>query len=344
MKQVIGIYCGKYENVDQWNFKTLNERGVGGSESWAIYLSNEFQQRGYHVIIFCDTPEWCFSDTGVEYMPSDMLSLRCTYQHFDYFITSRRVDCLGPHIHANKVYVMVHDMQLTDNGNLNFIKINKVSCLSDWHKTHLKKIYNNLNDNMIFMSANGVDTSLYEDADSIKKENAMIWSSAPRRGLDLFINRIMPNILKEVPDFKLYVSFYNDEADQYKDNPNVILLDKLNKKDLAFVQKRCKIWVYHVNIEFPFRETFCITAIENALAKNAIFASNIGGVATTLNGYEGLYGDELHLYNIDAMTKDAIHALTDESYRLKLVESAYDKAKKYTWSYVADIWEKEFRN
>ena len=97
MKKVIGIYCGDFTyNGSQWNSATVRANGAGGSEIWAVELASAFYKLGFHVVVFCNCPEWWFDPEGVEYVPYWMFHHRKQYQHFDYFISSRRAEEITP--------------------------------------------------------------------------------------------------------------------------------------------------------------------------------------------------------------------------------------------------------
>ena len=87
MKKVIGIYTYYHGmNEPYWD---ENSDNMGGSETWTIRIAEEFQKKGFHVIVFGNPQVWHFSAGGVEYVPKQLFGLRCQYQHFDYFISSR---------------------------------------------------------------------------------------------------------------------------------------------------------------------------------------------------------------------------------------------------------------
>ena len=105
----------------------------------------------------------------------------------------------------------------------------------------------------------------------------------------------------------------------------------------------------------PNEETFSITAIENGAARNALILSDWGCWYTTLKGYEGFVGNGLfenpmmpmdeQYWDVyaDIIARRAIKCLTNETYRKKLADSAYEVSKKYTWAYAADSFEKEWK-
>ena len=353
MKQVIGIYTYYIGNEPFWDSESKN---LGGSETWTIMMASELQNMGYHVIVFGNPYRWHFSRNGVEYVPRGFFESRCEYQHFDYFISSRIAAELSNNINCERIFIMSHEANINWADTYASLKPNlfrKIICLSEWHKNSLIHQYEGLTDNRMAITFNGVDESLYSDVDMSKKRNMMVWSSCKERGLKYFIDAIFPCVKRMVPDFELVVCAYNNDIpESYKTLPGITVLGKLSKEELAEVQKQAKIWVYlnyGMDEETGFRahETFCISAIENGFAKNAIVCSNATGLATTLGGYSGFIGTDMDL-RLGGETLEkrnqlkneavdaAIKVLTDEEYRIKLAEESYEICKKYTWKHAAE--------
>ena len=361
MKQVIGIYCGcKWFN--NWDEKTVREQGAGGSETWAVELADVFQRWGFHVIIFGQPEQHHFSETGVEYVPWYDFEKRCEYQHFDYFISSRLTYEITPNISCDNIYVMCHDTEIEnryDTPVLKLDRVKKIVLLSEWQKRIYLANYSGLTEDRIFITSNGVDMSLYQNIDYFSKENAMAWSSCKERGLNIFINKIYPKIKESVPDFKLYICDYNDNHENnYTNIEGIEFVGKLSKKELADLQKRVKIWIYPnygMSDYGLFHETFCITAVENALAGNAISCFNAGGIATTLYGYPYLRNGEYWFNNLDfkfnsapldemldTLAKDAVRFLKEDTTRVNAVSDLLSICGKYTWEKCAKDWLKEW--
>ena len=83
MKKVIGIFYDAEFYPDSF------ETGCGGSETWVIQISKEFANRGYHVIIFAQTPWMLYYNDSLEFFPLSNIESRLSYQHLDYFIFVR---------------------------------------------------------------------------------------------------------------------------------------------------------------------------------------------------------------------------------------------------------------
>lgn len=360
MKKVIGIYAYYHGmNEPYWD---ENSNNMGGAETWAIQISNEFQKKGFHVIVFGNPQAWHFSSLGVEYVPRGFFNMRCGYQHFDYFISSRTAAELNSNINCDNIYIMSHEAIINGANTLCDLKPNlfkKIACLSEWHRNSLIEQYHGLTYDSTFITFNGVDESLYEGVNVDEKRNLIVWSSCKERGLRYFVNAIFPCIKRMVPDIELAICAYNNDIDDsYKTLPGITVYGKLSKPELANLQKQAKAWVYlnygdDEETGYRAHETFCISAIENGFAKNAIICSNATGLDTILNGYSGLVGTDLDLSfeKVNRETRNelknriveqAINVFYNDEYRKKLAKESYEICKKYTWENSVNTFLKEW--
>ena len=226
-------------------------------------------------------------------------------------------------------------------------------------KEILQKWYGDkLTSEQMFKTINGVDNSYYEKYKNIPKKNMMVWSSRSERCLNYFIEWVFPLIKKRIPDFSLKVCLYLNDVKK-ENTDGIEYLGKIGKEELAMLQCESKIWIYP-NLGFldttgaPFQETFCITAVENGLAKNAILTANLGGLKTTLSNYSGLIdgelinnscisgGDNLLRY-AELLANKAYDILSDNERQNQMGEESYNICKKYTWENAVNTWLKEWK-
>lgn len=365
--KVIGIYAGSLffppDRMHKWDEHNLETGGIGGCEIWAIEISRRFEKNGFHTMIFCDCEKWHYDKHGVEYVPLDKFDFVCNNAVFNIFITSRRTDILNTNIKSEKTYLMCHDpfvLWCDSYDNLKMNLIDKIAYQSDFQKRLLKEKYDGLTDGNFFKTFQAIDMDLYSNIDMSLKKNKMLWSSHKIRGAKILIEKILPLIRKEIPDFEIDICGYvNDMDDQYFKAEGVNVLGNVSKSELVRIQKECKIWIYPNWGRFDDGrindETFCITAIENGMANNALVLADRTCFSTTLNGYGGFVGTEMFgdrdiidESEIDEfamiLAEQAVKILKDDEYRCKLADDACNISKAYNWDSAAMTFIDEYNN
>jgi len=359
-KKEVVIYTGPA--WEKWGREDV-DMGMAGSETWAAELSAEFSKRGYRTTLFGDPKVEEIDRDGVSYLHHSRFKDYVEYRNIDMCILSRTCEPLKTFkMHTTNLYVMVHDVWLHHEKSYDTMKwaVKKFGVLSDWHQSFFGTHHSIPNDKML-MTFNGVRHDNYGDVDHSIKKNKMVYSSSPDRGLELLLH-LLPEIRKEIPDFEIDVAygFHNWESmaktrgDQVgldrieaikkqMKQPGVNYLGRINKKELATRQKESKIWAYPT----WFSETFCITAVENGLAGNAVVTTPYGGLLTTL-GPSGLFikgpeGLEPHRWSgtpeyQGAFLREVIALLKDEDYRRVEADKVRDHVSQYTWERAADQW------
>lgn len=371
-KKIIGIYYYWYISDDDYFTK-----GGGGTGRWFFELSRELMNMGYYVILFGKMDNGGGPNFGRHYGPYniDIMSLEGfeyirEIQHFDHFISVGSMHVFEKPINCNSLYIMCHNnyTELVDEHDVyydpyKFNKILKYAVLSEDSKNRIKpQVGYNTTDRDFFVTINGVDQSFYADVDDYQKRNKMVWSSRPERGLKTFIKYVYPIIKMAVPDFELDVCSYIDpkylDMNEYLIDDSIHFLGRLSQEELAKIQKESKIWVYpNLGVTDDlvfFHETFCITAVENALSKNAIIClGDKDGIQTVFNGYNAFLDGNLfdengmiytHMYEKVGreMAEMAILALKNEDFRVSLADQTYKLSQKYTWKNAALGWVKEW--
>jgi glycosyltransferase involved in cell wall biosynthesis len=345
MKRV-GIYVGYYYN--NWDEKSV-EDGIGGSETWAIEVAKRLSEF-YEVIVYAQPWMDHYVNKNLklveytEYLEDIKKGIK-----FDYFIFSRVTDVIHPYLKCDNVYVMVHDVCCKCQYSIGLGRVKKYGYLSEWHKNNLLEVYKGLSSEFLLKVSNGFSRELYDEYINIPKENSMVWSSSITRGFFDIYNSIITEVIKEIPDFKVHLCSGTIEdleiiqlLQKAQSLPNVIVHGRLSKKKLAELQCKSKVWIY----PGTFRETFCITAIENAYAGNCIIAPGSYGLATTLLGYKGfeLLGySPFTRHNNDYIIKMVINALNDDESIIPLINSSKSIATQYSWERATNEWIEEFK-
>ena len=374
-KKIVGIYYWWYITDD-----TYFTAGAGGTGRWIFELSRVLMSRGYHVMLFAkydDGDKGNFNrhigPYGIDIMSQEGFNAIREKQRFDYFINIGNLEMYNEYINCDKLYYMCHNNYVTLNRECDFDphiqgKLVKFAVLSgDSKKRIIKDIPYQTTDKDFMLTTNGVDQSVYvsnqyNESGCYNKKNKMVWSSNLDRGLLTFIRYAYPLIKKEIPDFELDICTYRvatkEDIKKYVIDDDIHWLGSLSQLELAKRQKESKVWCYpNIGIteeHYFFHETFCITAVENALSKNAIIClGNKDGIQTVFNGYDGfldgnLFNENDVFYISDfqnvgkAIAEMTIKAIKDDEYRQHLIDQTYNIALKYTWEYAADSWIKEW--
>lgn len=360
-KKKIAIWTGP--GWEKWNRDSV-EAGMAGSETWAAELAAEFSRRGYRVLLFGDPEKAHMDRDGVCYYPHDQMEDVLAYDYVDAFIASRSCEPFKKEIHSGQNWVMVHDVFINADPAYDVMDwaVKGYGYLSDWHKDFLLSHHKGIKPEKMFLTMNGVNQSNYAVNKEINKKNQTVYSSSPDRGLRGLLE-MLPSIRAEVPGFEVLVCYGFDnwtkaaqargnaqeiaEIDSIKalmNQPGVRDLGRVDKKTLARHQMESAVWLYPT----WFSETFCITAVENGLARNAIVTSNYAGLKTTMADGAirlddwGPYGGPLNEAYRQEFIAQSVKLLTDDEYRANWSSRAYEKAKQYTWSACADEWIKRF--
>lgn len=359
------IVCPGTDYIDFWDETSLDTTAVGGTETVLIEISSELSKAGYDVVLVGNPERRHISDSGVEYISHSDAIMEYSKRGFDvgffYFLDNTHdFKC------EKKILIPSCEM-IQDNGygfsnNVVLSAFDKVFCLSDWHRNEMHVKQNIPLDRFEYVPYCVGHSDLYSDASLYKKENAMVWSSRYERNFEFFMDRVYPKITEFFPDFKVYLCGYIDKngslPEKYS-HCNVKVLGRLSKKELAECQKRCKLWIYPnlgVNLDseinFWFHETFCVTAVENVLALNAVICLGDGkdGISTTLEDCELLPGGIFNEYKIfyeadqeavaNCFAAEVFRCLQDEDYRFgKVASYAYAKVReKYKVENVVRYW------
>jgi GT2 family glycosyltransferase/predicted SAM-dependent methyltransferase len=354
-KKKIVIYTGPA--LEKWDKRKVST-GMGGSETWAARMAEQFSLKNYDVTVYADIEgEEIVEQTGERYRPYSSLIEDLKYDCIDYFIASRTTSVFmySPFLHALKKYVMIHDIWMSPDPNYDIHEsaIDGYVVLSDWHKEFVMK-HHRIPEHKILKTFNGIDQQFYEKVTF--KRNKIFYSSSPDRGLYELL-QMFPKIRAQIPDLELVVAygFYNWEKAIELDSkrsgelkyieiikellkqPGIRYVGRISKEALAKEQMECKAWLYPT----AFQETFCCSAVEAGLAQCAILSTKLAGLNTTV-GDSGilLEGDSRSSEYQGKFIEEAVRLLNDDRYRSSWAMKAYQKMKDYRWNLSVEGWER----
>lgn len=333
----------------KWSGSSINNEGIGGSETYIIEMARYIQKSGqYNVIVFCNNKEFeIFED--VVYKHLDTYAEFITKNIIQHCIISRYIEYIPMtyESYVENVYLVLHD--LAPIGSVIPInnKLKKIFCLTEWHVENFLEYFNILKDITVPFYY-GVDTNNFKIDDSIKKiPYKFIYSSFPNRGL-LELLKMWPKIYEFEPKSTLHI--YSNVDHEWSNNVEPEKMKKIkyllndyklqsnnlgihyhswvSKKELAESWKTAEYWLYPCT----FKETFCLTALEAAITKTFAITNNLAALKNTV-GNRGLIIDgDAETEEWKETTFNKIKEIfTNKKYQYNKIEENYNWAKDLTW-------------
>lgn len=261
------------------------EDAGAGAERCIMELAPMFAADGWRVAVFGtpginrgvdeDEIEWWNTD---EFLPAE---------EFSVMISSRSPFPFTTPLKTKKTILWMHDVNINEYLGHIKNKPNKIVALTNWHASHLKKLYN-IDDKKLSVVHNGIRLERFP-LEKWKNEEGnpkFIWSSSADRGIDTLLS-LWPLIRERYSGAELHI-FYGWEMiekildAQAKAGIDNIWLREFREKALAQIEryKEDKGGIYQkgrvgqdqlaeemlTSLIWPyttgFMETFCISAIE----------------------------------------------------------------------------------
>lgn len=327
----------------EWDEKIYRLKGVGGSETAAIEMSNWLKKlTGRRVIIFNMRTVPSISSEGVEYLPNDSLN--------EYFSENEpAIHIMWRHNTAVKTnarsFLWCHD--LITPGVENGLNADFQICLSEFHKDYVR-VMQDLDQSKIILSRNGLDPARFAGLNTAAKNpNKIVFPSSPDRGLNRAI-RIVEKAREKNPDLELHVYYGLEnlfkfgraaEAEELKkmidQRPWIKYHGNVDQSRLAQELAEAVVWLYPAN----FIETFCITAIECLACHVFPIARRIGALQDTLKAADA--ANHALLIDKDAETPEEIESWANSLNAVihhKLWEKIEFNVQDHSWESIAREW------
>lgn len=353
---------GAYE---RWSPVSIQQGGIGGSETCLTYLAVGLAERGWDVRVFADAQPGIY--VGSVWRPAAAFD---PTMEADAIIVSRAPHTFGvPELHAPVRALWCHDATYADALNeRNAEKMTDVITLSEWSRDSFLEQYPFL-DGKLRVIRNGLP---YEGSDGEPKfprgnagfherKPVCVYSSSADRGLDLLL-AWWPEIKAQVPDAELDI-FYGwetfdvaakmrPELFQFKtkilelaaaagnEQGGVNMRGRVGQRDLYAAFQNSRVWSYPTY----FTETSCITAMEARAAGLALVTSALAGLKETV-GEHGLLLDMLDEQGrptdeYQSMFVSLVVALlTEEDTWTRWHERARHGVESLAWQHRIDDWE-----
>ena len=334
------FYTGGYP----FHGRTIEERGLGGSESALIYMARALAAKGIKARVFCNCEKPGIYD-GVRYDDLVDFHIYRNLYKLPVLISSRSMRPFKLDLQAQFRILWIHD-----DANVSFLEnecpaslpIDRIFAISHWQRDVWSHHFS-IPAERFFLTRNGVDLKLFRPAEK-RNRNRLIYASRPNRGLNILL-KLFPYIRQQVPDAELHIYTYQLPDDNLEDpiwqqarQPGVFVRMSLSKAVLAAEVGSARLMVY----PSTFRETSCIAAIEAQAAGTPIVASTLAALPeTVLDGVSGrLIPGDPNTAEFGRQFVEAVVGLmnNDEAWQ-RLSHGARSRVELfYDWDILAKEW------
>lgn len=275
---------------EDWAPASVDEGGIGGSETAAVMVSRELAKLGHRVELYGQFKEGV--DGCIVAYEGGGGVLHTHYKNVvdpgqisgDVFVSSRDVHALLLQPQARAKAVWVHDINLGHDTHDRLDKYNTIMCLSDWSRNTMEAYYPHIRKNRIFVTRNGIDVTRFKpemSAEEVLQKKSwpprFTYSSSPDRGLDKLLD-LWPKIREFAPggELHVYYGFKNwklmakgnsvavskiawfERRLHEMEGQGVVFHGRVGQQELADSYMKSLLWLYPTD----FKETSCITAME----------------------------------------------------------------------------------
>jgi glycosyltransferase involved in cell wall biosynthesis len=350
-----------YTRGSDFNGNTIDQKGLGGSESALLYIARELARRGHMVSVFC-TCSQPGNYQGVEYRHSDGFLPYCNAHPQDVGVFSRLYE---PLVQANsKIKILwLHDVAGSKYYTAALPELDRYVqryfVISAWQRQGFIDTFR-FDASRFYLTRNGVDLELFEGSPP-RNRFKLIYINTPFRGLDVLVN-LFPFLRQAVPEVELHLytgmSLYGGQFMEWEEQlrglydharkmPGVHLCEPLPKAELANELLTSGLSLYPSH----FEECCSIASLEVQAAGVPMITSDLAGLKDTIkNGETGILipidNKELksrsQQYQINFLNQ-AVRLLRDEdAWRALSMNASRNIRDNYSWSRIAMEWEKEF--
>jgi len=332
-----------------FNGRTLEEKGLGGSESALIYVARALAASGMKVRVFCNCDKPSEYD-GIRYGDLVDFHMYRQFNSFPIIISSRSLRPFKIALQTQTRILWIHDdinVKYLEGETLNTLPIDRIFAVSRWQRDEWSH-YFHIKQDRFFLTRNGVDLTMFKPGVQ-RERHRLIYASRPERGLDVLL-KLFPIIRNRIPTAELHLyTYYSpgeksiDEIWRHTQQPGVYIKGCLTKSSLAGEMASARLMVY----PSTFRETSCIAAIEAQASGTPVIASTIAALSeTVVDGVSGcLVPGEPGTDEFGRRFAETVIALlNDDISWQRLSQNARSRGEQlYGWEDIAKEWVEEFQ-
>lgn len=353
-KYRISLYCNDGSPLGVIP-ESIYTDGVGGAELSLLSWAEIMAQRGHTVTVYNNPEEPVSQDDGrLQFKPQDDYR---PDEPQDVFIVFRSPN---KYVQASQAPIKIHwSMDQYTVGQFDrdiFPFVDKVVCISPFHKQFFKATYN-VDPRKVIHIDLGVRLNDYE-ATVQKVPGRCIFCSISDRGLDV-LHSVWGAVLEAVPHASLVITsdyrlWFRTKADVYQGLhragntshrlqwlasrfPDVTFLGAVDRKQMVNEQQRAVCQPYPCTYD----ELFCVSTAECQVAGAVPITATTGALATT-NEFGTLVGGDPRS---GAFQRAFAEAVIEElkTYDPDRIDSVSEQARRrFDWQRIAAEWEALF--
>lgn len=330
----------------KWNGKSIySPKGIGGSETATIYISQYLVKMGYHVVVCCDTATY-ETVNGVEYIKlTDYESYIKTYW-IDTLIVLRFSEYIRYRFNIQQVFLWLEDVTFKGEGFYDDPKLRNIVTLCHWHQKFFTDILPESVKHKVVVCGNGVMPRKVNF--NGKQPYRFIYSSCASRGLRYLVDWF-PAIKRVIPEAELHIysdfdnNYINDHSKfdyipdlkiKIYETPGIFNHGRKPQSELFAEICRSGIWLYPTD----FEETYCITALEMQLGRVLCIYTPIGSLPEVI-GDRGLVIPNVEEEGKQALLKILGDLRSGVINREDYLNRAEVWARQQTWEERAKTWQ-----
>ena len=216
-------------SYEPWGPRSLDDGGIGGSETAAIHMAFELAKLGHEVVMVGEHEGYEGKQVDVRLWGKSLSNpkaahlLPVEYVHYkraianpslltsDVLVSSRDKRILRLKPDTKVTILWVHDIHVGDDWENEVSAFDRVYALTKWHKGFLLDTYPNVDPDKFSVTRNGIDPSRFEPDRPwpellAQKGPRFVWSSSLDRGLDVMLD-LWPQVKKLRSDATLEIYY-----------------------------------------------------------------------------------------------------------------------------------------
>ena len=340
----IAFFCG--ETIEPWAAPSLEEGGIGGSETAVIHIARRFAKSGWHVDVYGLPGKWEGIWDKVGYWRHQWYDPR---EKRDTLVSWRNPNLADIEHNSKRFLLWMHDLHAGDRMTLERAKkFDKILTVSDYAGEYLKLVYDYIPQEQLVTARNGIDLARFQQPGITRNPHKVVYSSSWDRGLDTLL-KLWPRFREVVLDAELHVYYGTrglevlggpylifKKAIEECDLPGVHIRGRLSQKELAGEFMSAGSWFYPSD----FLETCCITAIEAMAAGLACVTSQHGAIPEVM----GDVGACVPGFTCNDTFRQKFlgvgyAALLNKEYQEKQADAGKARAQQFTWDKSFETWQ-----